>query len=254
MMQEERFTNIIEYLKNNKTAKLADFSVLNKVSLDTVRRDLAQLENEGILKRVRGGAVFRNADMTTGTFPIRDIAHKEEKREIASLLGEVVMDGQSIGLNGGTTTTEGARFLAENYSRLTVVTNNIHALEILRKASGFTVIVPGGIVDIQEGAIFGHTCEEEILKYNLDVSLLAINAISAEKGITDFRVNEVDIILAMMKASKRNIILADHSKFEKVAYINVCGLEGIDTIISDSQFPESLKAIFMSQNVRIITP
>lgn len=254
MIQEERFTNIINYLEKNLMGKLADFAEINGVSMDTVRRDLDLLEGDGMLKRVRGGAVFHDNDISTGAFQIRDIVHRDEKREIASLLEQVIIDGQSVGINSGTTTTEAARFLADHYFRLTVITNNIHALEIFRKAKGFTVIVPGGFIDPQEGAIFGDKCEEDLSRYNIDVSLLAVNAISAEKGITDFRINEVDIINAMMKVSSKNVVLADYSKFQKIAYMNVCDLKNIDVVISDSKFPAELKPAFERQSVKIITP
>ena len=254
MIQQERFLKIIEYLKEHQTATLNEFAALNSVSVDTVRRDLEQLENNGMLKRVRGGAVYHNADFATQTFDIRSIANREAKRELVEQLGAFVVDGQTVALNSGTTSIEAAKFLVENYYRLTVLTNNIHVLEVLAAARKFTTIVPGGIVDPAEGAIFGDQCEQDILKYNIDTAILAVHALSFEKGVTDFRLNQAGIIRAMMEAARQKIFIADHSKFGRIACMNVCGIDEMQTIISDSAFPEEYRAEFSVRGVKVVTP
>lgn len=253
MIQQERFLKIIEYLKEHQTATLNEIAALNGVSVDTVRRDLEQLESNGMLKRVRGGAVYHNADFATQTFDIRSIANREAKRELVEQLGAFVVDGQTVALNSGTTSIEAAKFLVENYYRLTVLTNNIHVLEVLASARKFTTIVPGGIVDPAEGAIFGDQCEQDILKYNIDTAILAVHALSFEKGVTDFRLNQAGIIRAMMEASRQKIFIADHSKFGRIACMNVCGIDEMETIISDSCFPEELRPEFSARGVRVVT-
>ena len=254
MIQQERFLKIIEYLKENQTATLADIAALNGVSVDTVRRDLEQLEGQGLLKRVRGGAVYHNADLATQTFDIRGVANREAKRELAGLLQNYIVDGQTIALNSGTTNIEVAKFLVENYYRLTILTNNIHVLEVLAEARKFTTIVPGGIIDPEEGAIFGDQCERDILCYNIDTAILAVHAISFEKGITDFRLNQAGIIRAMMQAARQKIFAADHSKFNRIACMNVCGIDEMETVVSDSGFPEELRKPFAQRGVLVVTP
>lgn len=251
-MQDERFLRIIEYLKEHQTAKLQDIAQLNTVSIDTVRRDFEQLELEGLLRRVRGGAVFHNADITTQKVGIRGIAHREEKREMASMLGPFVADGQTVALNSGTTCVEVARFLVENYRRLTVVTNNLAAVNVLAGAGKFTVIVPGGVVDPSEEAIFGDVCEEGILSYNIDTAIFGVHAISLDKGVTDFRITQQTIIKAMMSVSKKRIVVADYSKFDKVACVNVCDISEIDLIISDSKLPADICDDFRRHGIELV--
>lgn len=253
-MQDERFLRIIEYLREKQTAKLQDIAQLNDVSVDTVRRDLEQLEAEGLLRRVRGGAVFHNADITTQKVGIRGITHREEKQEIAAMLEHFIADGQTVALNSGTTCVEVARFFVENYRKLTVVTNNLSVVDVLARARDFTILVPGGVIDPNEEAIFGDVCEEDILEYNIDTAVFGIHAISLEKGVTDFRINQQAIMRAMMTASQKRIIVADSSKFNKVACVNICGIDEVDAVLSDSKLPAEIYESFRREGVEVYVP
>ena len=254
MIQQERFLNIMKYLQENRTAALTESAQLNGVSMDTARRDLMQLEVQGKLKRVRGGAVYQQIDLGTQTYEVRQGKNQLAKREAAAQLKSFVMEGQSIALNDGTTGIEVAKFLVENYSRLMILTNNIHILDILAEARKFTTIIPGGIVDAVEGALHGDQCERDILQYNIDTAILSADAISPEKGITAFRPHLVPVMQAMMHAAQRRIWVADHSKFNRTAYMNVCGVEEIDLVVSDSGFPEELHEPFAAKDVTVVTP
>lgn len=254
MIQNERFLRIIEYLKENKTANLKKIAELNDVSIDTVRRDFKELEKEGMLRRVRGGAIFHNVDITRQDVDIRTATHSDEKKEVASLLSSFILDGQAVGLNSGTTCVEVARFLTENYKKLTVITNNLQAVDVLAKAKNFIVIIPGGELDSSENAIYGEICEESILKYNIDVAIFGAHAISLEKGVTDFRIKQQGVIKALLKSSKKKIAAVDSSKFDKIAYVNVCDLKDIDMVLSDSKLSESLKEKYEKQGIKLITP
>lgn len=254
MMQGERFAKITEYLQENKTAKLKDIADLNDVSIDTVRRDFEQMETEGLLRKVRGGAVLYNADITTQAVDIRRGVNLYEKEQIASLLGEVIFDGQAIALNSGTTCVEVARFLAQNYKRLTVFTNNLRAVEVLSAAPDFTILVPGGEVDYKEDAIYGDACEKSIEKYNFDVAIFGVQALSLKKGVTDFRITQKGVIHAMLEASRKHIVVADNSKFEKISCCNICNLDKIDMIVTDSPLQGDLEQQYAEKGVAILRP
>lgn len=254
MLQEDRFLKIIEYLKIHNVATFGELSNITGASVGTIRRDLAKMEENGMLSVVRGGAAYHKDDLTKQIFDMRGIENREDKQQAAKLVSEVVTDGQAIALNSGTTNIEVARFLAEHYHRLTVLTNNLYVLDVLKQNEGFRLIVPGGILRNEEHAIFGKQCENEIREYNLDVALLAVNAISLEKGITDFRTEEVGIICAMMDAARNKVIVTDHTKFERVSYMNVCRLEDIDYILTDNHLDEEKLSDYRRQNVKVITP
>lgn len=254
MIQEERLNNIVEFLKKNNTAKLHELSELNNVSLDTVRRDLKRLEQLGVLRRVRGGAVNQDINLPTLAFDGRSIVNSKEKKELASLIKDFVIDGQTIAINSGTTTLEVARVLAENFNSLTVITNDLHIIKMLSAKKNFVVIVPGGVVDPDEDAIFGDSCERDISKYNADMAILAVNAISMEKGITDFRLNQAGIMETMKEIAKEVFVVADFSKFGQISSMNILPLSEIDYIVSDSKFPHEYRQPLEAIGIRVVTP
>jgi len=252
MLQEDRFLKIVGYLKTNGAATLNELAQEVEASVGTVRRDLSCLEQSGMLQIVRGGAVAKNYDLTKQAFDMRGIEHREEKRELAEALSRIVVDGQAVALNSGTTNIEVARFLVENYYRLTVMTNNLRILNILKKAKNFTLIVPGGMFDHEEYTIYGKQCEQDILAYNIDTALLAVNALSVEKGVTDFRLREVGIIRALLQSAKQKVIVADYSKFDRLACMNVCGLNEIDCIVTDTHTGDDVIRKYEEANVNVI--
>ncbi len=254
MLQEDRFLKILDYLKQKPIVTFAELSQVTGASVGTIRRDLSNLEKNGMLNVVRGGATARKDDITKQAFDIRGLEHKNEKKELVQLLENIVIDGQAIALNSGTTNVETANFLVENYKRLTIVTNNLRIVDILRKAENFTVIVLGGVFDREEYAIGGKQTEKEILSYNFDLSILAVNAISEKKGITEFRPKEVNIIKAFLQSSKTNVVVADYSKFDRISYINVCGIEQLDYIISDSNVTKEQIERYTKRGVKMCTP
>ncbi|SFP87851.1 transcriptional regulator, DeoR family [Oscillibacter sp. PC13] len=254
MIQQERLNKIVEYLQEKQRATLADIAQLNGVSIDTARRDFEQLEAQGKLKRVRGGAIYcQQKENGRSVLENRYQENRAAKREISRLLKPFIVEGQSVFLNSGTTNIEVAKFLAKNYTRLTVITNNIYVLDILAEAQEFTTIVPGGIVDTDEGSIGGDQCERDILQYNIDTAILALEAVSIEKGITAYHPDRVSTIQAIMKASRRNIFVADHTKFGRVACMNVCPVDAIDLLISDSGLSDKLREAYESRGITVVT-
>lgn len=254
MLREKRFSNIIEYLKVNNTAKVDQLAKLNQVSLDTVRRDLETLEGYGTLKRVRGGAVLKNDDMERQPYDMRTMLRGKEKLQLAELVGQVVKEGQTIAIGSGSTTVEIARYLAVNYDSLTVITNDIDIVHLLTGKENFNLIVAGGFYDAKENATYGVQCEEEIGHYNADVGILAINSISLDKGLSDFRMNQIDAFRKIIDISDEVIVGVDSSKFGKTACVTLCGLKDINVILSDDKLSAEQKKDYEKRGVKVIVP
>ena len=250
-MRSERFEAIIEHLKANGSASFAKLAKLNSTSVDTVRRDLRNLEEKGLVRRIRGGAVICEDDPGKKSFGVRSVLHKDEKAELCSGLSDIITDGQTIALNNGTTNIEAVKFLCDNYNRLNIITNSLAVLDCLLERRKFNVIVPGGIVDIQEKSLYGSPCEEDIRNYNIEVALLAVNGVSLQKGITDFRFNEAGVINAMIGSSAQRFVLADSSKFESVSCINICGLEKIDGFLTDKCISDEVAERYFKKGYKL---
>lgn len=254
VLQEERYKKIQEILKQNDSVKVTELvSVLN-VSIDTVRRDLENMETKKLLKRVHGGAILPEERGDQNVFSYRESKNKEKKVELAQLVCEHVSEGQAIALNAGTTNLEIAKKLAERFERLTIISNGLRIIEQFANKPGFTVIVPGGVLDQQEYALYGKKCEEDIAGYNIDLAFISINAISVTKGLTDFRIHEIDIIKAIMSSARQTIVAADSSKFEKVSYLNVCPLDRVDMIITDSTINEDVVRKYKNSGIKVVYP
>ena len=254
MLKEDRFLQIVNYLKENNVATFAELSEITGTSVGTIRRDLTELEEKGMLSVVRGGAAWRKDDLTRQSFDMRGIENRKEKEELSRLLQEVVTDGQAVAMNSGTTNIEAAKFLVNNYKRLTVLTNNMRIVEVLRENPGFLIVVPGGVLRNDEHSICGKQCEEEIMAYNFDTAILAVNALSSDKGITDFRMEEVGIVKAMLAASKSRVVVADHTKFDRTACINVCQLSEINYILTDRKATEEQLNRYGRMGVTVLVP
>lgn len=254
MLQEERFSNIIDYLKSNKTAKVNDLARINKVSVDTVRRDLETLEGYGILERVRGGAVWKDANNTRNIYGMRVTVNIEKKIEISEMAGRVIVEGQTVMIGSGSTTVEIAKYIAAKYKRLTVITNDLDIVRIFSHKERFNIIIPGGLYDFQEHAVYGRQCEDEIGQYNADVCILAVNSISFERGISDFRLNQIDVFRKMMSVSECVAVAADSTKVGKTACMKICGIEEIDRLLCDSSLTPEEKQQFESAGIEVIMP
>ncbi len=236
MMLDERLHSILQYMEKHRAATLKQLAELNGVSLDTVRRDLVRLEDDGKLKRVRGGAVIGSVGAVAQA-QSADTEHQDKKQAIAAVLGRYIEDGQAVALCGGTTCAHVAAYLAENRRRLTVLTNNLKALHILASAPSFTIIVPGGIVDADTDELFGQQCEAEIKNYNIDVAVIGAASVSLKNGLTDNRFYQKGVIQSIMSISQKKILAADSTKFDRTASVHICRLEELDVIISDSSLP-----------------
>lgn len=252
MLQEERFSNIIQYLKENKIAKLRQLSKLNGVSVDTVRRDLEILENYGVLEKVHGGAVYKQESADPNTFGMRIVSHRREKAELARGITSVVKEGQTVALGSGSTIIEIAKVFAESYKRLTVITNDLNVVDVLSAKENFTIILAGGVYNGEENAIFGGQCEQELGQYNADVGILSVGGISPDKGITDVRLEQIDVLRRIIDMSEKVVVAADHSKFAKVACSAICEARGIDIILSDAELSDLQKEIYEQLGITVI--
>lgn len=253
MIKQKRLDNIASYICSNKAATLAELADLNDVSMDTVRNDLVELEKiNPLIKRVHGGAVCRNDDNRKQTFSVRNVARKEEKAELAKLVDEIITDGQAVAINNGTTNIEVAKRIAKVFNHLTIITNSLSVVQVFTESKNNSVIITGGTLDPNEFCLYGTHCEEEIKSYNIDTAIIAVNAVSLEKGVTDFRLHEEGVIKAMMKSAQKRFIVADSSKFGNISCINICGLTEVDAILTDSKLDDDTCRKYAEAGVKII--
>jgi DeoR family transcriptional regulator of aga operon len=221
----------LEQVSGNGSVNVADLAHGFDVSLATIRRDLQLLEEQRLVARVHGGAVARGV---LYELPLRYKAarQQEEKRRIAQAAAGHVADHVTVGLTGGTTTTEVARALAERRG-MTVVTNALNVASELAMRSNLKIVVPGGVARPESYELVGPIAEAGLEGLNLDLVFLGVDGISARAGCTTHHEVEAYTNRALIKRAKRVIVVADSSKLGRVAFARICTVAEVDELITD---------------------
>ncbi|MBI4911789.1 MAG: DeoR/GlpR transcriptional regulator [Acidobacteria bacterium] len=233
MRQEERFSLILERLSEKGSVGVNDLSGDLGVSLASIRRDLQILENQRLLTRTHGGAVALNM---VYELPLRYRGgrHKEEKRRIALEAAERVGAGiNSVGLTGGTTTTEVARALMER-SGLTIVTNALNIASELALRPNLKLLVTGGWARSESYELVGPLAEASLQGLNLDLAIVGVDGISAQGGITTHDVVEARTNRAMLDRAGRVVVVADGSKVGRMAFACIAPVTVLGELITDA--------------------
>jgi len=228
---DERRDKILELLEREGQVKVSHLSELFGVTAVTVRSDLDAMEEEGLLERVQGGAVQTSLSLYNREFQRRKNLNQECKRRIGIAAAEQVNDGDSLFINGGTTTYY-ATFELKKKRNLSVVTNAINVAIELAMCPSFSVILVGGSVNPYYSFIHGSEALNQLRKYQVSKAILSIDGIN-ENGITTIHPEEAAIAAAMIEHANKRIIIADGSKVGNEGFVNICNLELIDTLITD---------------------
>lgn len=225
------------------------------VSLATVRRDLQELENRGLLRRTHGGAIpieplFYEAFRHDRSFQEQVGSFADEKRRIALAAAELISPGDTIALTAGTTTTEVVRNM-QTLGGITVVTNTVNVAMELSNRKDIHVFVTGGHLRGDWFSLVGQTAVSTMAGIFVDILFLGVNGIDAQNGLTCFNGDEVEINRSMVRQAKRKIAVADHSKLGVVANWLICPTEDIDIFITDTSATDEMIAPFLARGVKV---
>ena len=228
------------------------------VSIDTVRRDLDQLSADGVLVRTYGGAVSRSTvPRTDRAVDQRLNLQEQEKEKIAALAANLVEDGSTLMINGGTTTLALARTLSRHRD-LTVATNNLLVPAALPASAVRDIYVFGGAVRALTLATIGPVSFRATggadLDVRCDLALIGVGAIAADAGYTTSNVAEAAMMQEMISRAARVAILADSSKFGRRLLAQVSELGSADYLVTDAMPPPDLREALVAAEVEIITP
>lgn len=231
MFAEERRNKIIQLVKSGHPVKVVELSILFNVSEATIRRDLQELENLGLLQRTHGGAVSPQLGLEL-SFHDREVFQLDEKRQIALAAANMVEDGETILLDAGTTTREIARALCGK--RLTVATNSMDVAFIFAEEPDIEVLLLGGTWRKSINSLVGPLTNSMLKLFCFDKFFLAANAVDCILGASTHNLAEAETKRAMLQAAKRTILVVDHSKFEQKTFAKICSLNEVSMIITDS--------------------
>jgi len=253
MLAVERRNRILESLKVNQAITVSELCILLEASEATIRRDLTLLETEGKLERTHGGALVNETRLNTeDLISQKETLLRDEKAYIAHKAFENLVDGDSIILDGGTTTYELAKLIGKSNLKLTVISNSTIVFKELNMNPNLDLIIVGGKVRTNTLAAVGPIAQESFKRFNVEKVFLGTNGVSIDAGLTTTDLDEAMIKSSMIQCAKTRILLADHSKFNKVYLNTFASLSMIDMIITDSQTDQViLKAIIDSYDLEV---
>ena len=228
------------------------------VSIDTIRRDLDQLDAEGLIIRTHGGAVSLLTSTRDSGIDVRLQMQTREKDTIGSLAAALVADGSVIMINAGTTALAVARNL-NNRRDLTIATNNLRIPGEISPNVFRDLYLFGGSVRVVTQATTGPVSFQlgpngTDIDIHCDLALIAVGAVSAESGYSTSNLGDAAMMSEMMTRSKRVAILADSSKFGRRLFGQVSSLEGADYFVTDVIPPDDLRDALKQSGVKLITP
>ena len=249
-MNRDRRNQIVEMLNQQQTVKNSDLMERFGISIETVRRDLAYLEEQGILERIYGGAVKKTYRSTEPMYASREKENEQEKRAIARAAAKMIGPKDTVFLDLGTTVL----FLAEEIGmdqELTVFTNALRTAVVLSEKPGCQVIIPGGTLRSHELSVSGSLAEENMRRFNVDKAFIGGAGVT-ENGITDFHIGEAELRRQIIANARQVIVLADYSKFGIRAVSNVCAMKDVDVLITDEKAPEQMLEVLEKNGVSVI--
>ncbi|MFI6850324.1 DeoR/GlpR family DNA-binding transcription regulator [Kitasatospora sp. NBC_00085] len=249
MLKADRAARILSHITHQGSADVHALAGLLGVSGATVRRDLQELHEQGLLHRTRGGAVTGAVNLE---LPLRHRRGKypEEKRRIAAQAAQLVPDGAVVGLTGGTTTGELARVLAGR-GDVTIVTNavNIAADLVVRPEARLVVI--GGIARTTSYELVGPAADRMLSQYHLDVAFIGVDGLTAEEGCTTHDEMEAQTDRAFLRSSARSVVLADSTKIGRVTFAEICPLAEVHDVVTDDGLTAVREKEIVSGGVRV---
>lgn len=285
MLSEQRYERIMYLLEEEGSVKTSSLCSLLSASRETIRRDLENMEAQGMLRRIRGGAMkldssidkfsqektaanngsdvssdngknlsglFSESNLRYAPFDKRKNEHSLNKEKIAWEAAKYISEGQAIALDSGTTALELARVIKQCFHALTVVTNSLPVARELADAEGITLVMTGGIYNSDERAFTSDLATLIFSKINIDILFLTTCGISVERGITYQRVDEIIVQDKMMEASSKTIVIADSSKLGVNSLVRMCGIDRISMIITDSNAPEEQTKALEQAGVKVV--
>lgn len=248
MLAAERRNLILEKLQDEKRVVVSELSELFKVSEETIRRDLDKLDKEGLASKSYGGAVLVENNNTDMPFNVRKKKNMQGKRIMAEIISTLIADGDHIIVDPSTTAVSIVKAIRDK-KRLTIVTNSIEVLVELADATGWDVISTGGTLRENYLALVGPRALEGINSFNADKVILSCKGIDMEKGITDANEMFSQVKKAMLHSAKQKILAADSTKFEKVAFSQICEVTDIDMVVTDKRPSEAWMEYFKDKGI-----
>ncbi|MDR1947998.1 MAG: DeoR/GlpR family DNA-binding transcription regulator [Spirochaetaceae bacterium] len=228
-----RRKRILEILARDGQVRVAQISEELGVTPVTVRSDLSALKEDGYLERISGGAIQTVKNFYNLEFQQRRQQNAFVKKRIASAAADLIQDGETLFINSGTTTYYTAIELKRHKS-LNIVTNSLLVAMELGDVPTFRVILLGGDINTQYSFTYGVNVLEQLKQFKADKTILSMDGISVNSGLTTYHAEEAVVTRAMVERAGKTILVADHSKIGYESFSFVLDLSAASCLVTDA--------------------
>ena len=251
LFAEERKKRIVEYINEKRRVTVPELCSAFSVSGATMRNDLRELGDSGLITRTHGGAIKKSRTGYEPVIDFRSDKNMDAKKLIAEAALREVEDGDTIILDTGTTVKELAFLLGEK-NNITVVTNDIKVASVLEGFPSCEVLVVGGLLRKGFHCTVGHSVFTNLEYLSVDKAFLGANSFSAKKGASTPDISQSEIKRNMIDIAAKVIILCDHTKLETDSFINFASSEQVDLLITDI-ITDDLAKLYEESEINVIT-
>ncbi|PGT84915.1 MULTISPECIES: DeoR/GlpR family DNA-binding transcription regulator [Bacillaceae] len=249
MLAVERHERILDQLDKNKIVKVSELSKLLDVTEKTIRGDLELLEKRGLLNRIHGGAVLAEDEGRMLPIAERQSGYSDVKSAIAKEAVKLIEPNETILMDGGSTTIAIAELLGE--FPITVITNDLKIANVLLTKSNVQLMVLGGTRIDKSSSLMGAQATEMLKRMRVNRLFFGTTGISIEHGLTVFNSIHADWKKQIISCADHITLLADSSKFEKVALIQFAKFDEVNEIVTDTNLDPQIKETLEHSHVRL---
>jgi len=247
----ERQKQILSLLTRQGRLSVAEIIAQFSISEATARRDLDSLASQGKAQRVHGGVIA--VEQAPPELPIleREGEQPDEKIRIGRAVANLIADNETVVLGSGTTVLEVARNLRDR-KNLTVITNSLPVLNMLAGIKEITVISLGGMLRESELSFIGHITEQALAEIRVDKVIMGTRGVSLEHGLTNDYLQETLTDRAIIKSGQEVIIVADHTKVNRVSTVLLAPLNSMHIFVTDSKSDKKFVQVLKKQGIQVI--
>ncbi len=249
MVLNQRMHLILKQVQRQGFVTIDELAESFGVTPQTVRRDVNDLCDQGLLRRYHGGAGLPSS-VENVAYTARQVLHLEEKRRIARLVAANIPDQASLFLNIGTTSEEVAKSLRD-HTGLRIITNNLNVAALLSDNPSFEVIIAGGVVRPRDRGVTGEATIDFIRQFKVDFGIIGLSGIDHDGTLLDFDYREVRVSQAIMCCARKVLLAADHSKFGRNALVRLGHISQVDTLFTDQSPPDGMVKLLAKANTHL---
>ncbi|RBP42249.1 DeoR/GlpR family DNA-binding transcription regulator [Garciella nitratireducens] len=250
MLPFDRKQKILDILKKRKNISVEELVKILYCSPATIRRDLMQLSEEGLIRRIRGGATYIEKKSVDLPYHFRNIIEQDKKKHIAELALDFIANDMTLFMDSSTTVLQLVPYL-KDYSGLKILTNGTITAQLLSENLHIQVTCVGGRVHPRNSSINGAIAYRFISNFHAELALLSAKSLS-KFGAMEFSEEEAIVRKAYQEHAKQTLLLIDSTKFEISCFHQSLPFEKIDYILSDQPLPKDLQNIAEKKDVECI--